>query len=121
MKRGDLVLVYHSGAKAPAVMGVAEVVREAYPDPTAFDPRDPGYDPKSSRDKPAWMTVDLRARRSCPTPIALAMLRETAGLEGMTLLQRGSRLSVQPVRAAEWAIIERLCTGLAARGRKPPA
>ena len=121
MKRGDLVLVYHSGTKAPAVMGVAEVVREAYPDPTAFDPRHPGYDPKANRDDPAWVTVELRARRPCPTPIPLATLRETAGLEEMTLLQRGSRLSVQPVTAAEWEIIERMCIGTGARSRKPSA
>jgi predicted RNA-binding protein with PUA-like domain len=105
MKRGDQVLFYHSNAEPPAVAGVAEVVREAYPDPTAFDPKDKHYDPKSHRNKPAWYMVDIRLVRKFPTPISLDRLRREPRLKGMELLRRGSRLSVQPVRPEEWKVI----------------
>jgi predicted RNA-binding protein with PUA-like domain len=105
MKRGDRVLFYHSSADPCAVMGVAEVVREGYPDHTAFDPSADHFDPKSDPDAPTWFMVDLRAVERFATPVPLADLRHTAGLERMVLLQKGSRLSVQPVRAEEWAIV----------------
>lgn len=105
MKKGDLVLFYHSSVDPPAVVGVAEVVREAYPDHTAFDPADPHYDPKSRRDAPAWMMVDIRARDAFRRPVTLDELRGVRGLEKMELLRRGSRLSVQPVSAKEFEIV----------------
>ena len=105
MKRGALVFFYHSSTEPTAIVGVAEVVREAYPDPTAFDALDPHYDPRSREDAPTWMMVDLRARERFARPVTLSMLRATPGLERMVLLQRGSRLSVQPVRPEEWDII----------------
>ena len=111
MRVGDQVLFYHSSTGMPAIVGIAEVVREAYPDHTAFDPADPHYDPKSRPDAPAWLMVDLRAVRPLERPVTLPMLRETPGLGQMVLLQRGSRLSVQPVTPAEWAVIERLASG----------
>ena len=107
MKRGDLVLFYHSSTEPAAIVGVAEVVREAYPDHTAFDPKDPHFDPKSRRDAPTWVMVDLRAVERLKSPLTLAELRGTPGLEKMTLLQKGSRLSVQPVSAGEWEIVYR--------------
>jgi len=91
-----------------AVMGVAQVVREAYADHTAFDANDPHYDPKSRRDAPTWMMVDLRAAERFTRPVTLAELRDQPGLARMALLQRGSRLSVQPVTAAEFEIVRRL-------------
>ena len=111
MKRGDLVLFYHSSTEPAAVVGVAEVVREAYPDHTAFDPKEPHFDPKSRRDAPTWMMVDLRAVERFTRPVTLAELRGMPGLEKMALLQRGSRLSVQPVSAAEWEIVYRMGIG----------
>jgi predicted RNA-binding protein with PUA-like domain len=111
MKRGDLVLFYHSSTEPAAIVGVAEVVREAYPDHTAFDAKDPHFDPKSRRDEPTWMMVDLRAVAAFARPLTLAELRGTPGLEKMTLLQKGSRLSVQPVTSAEWEIVHRMGTG----------
>ncbi|MFI5256160.1 MAG: EVE domain-containing protein [Gemmatimonadales bacterium] len=108
MTVGDLVFFYHSNADPAAIVGVAEVVRAAYPDSTAFDPSDPHFDPKSRREAPTWMMVDLRAVEPLDRPLALSDLRGVPGLEKMTLLQRGSRLSVQPVTAAEWAIVHRL-------------
>lgn len=108
MKKGDLVLFYHSSTDPMAVVGVAEVVREGYPDHTAFDAKDPHYDPKSKREAPTWYMVDLRAVKKFLRPVTLAELRSTRGLEKMALLQKGSRLSVQPVSAAEFRIVEGL-------------
>jgi predicted RNA-binding protein with PUA-like domain len=108
MRVGDPVLFYHSNAEPPAVVGVAEVVREAYPDHTALDPDDPHYDPRSDPANPAWLMVDIRAVRQLARPLALTELRQTPGLEGMELLRKGSRLSVQPVTPGEFDIITRL-------------
>jgi predicted RNA-binding protein with PUA-like domain len=108
MKLGDLVFFYHSSTDPAAIVGIAEVVREAYPDHTAFDRKDSHYDPKSKPDAPTWMMVDLRAREPLPRPITLGELRGVKGLEKMVLLQKGSRLSVQPVTAKEWEIICKL-------------
>ena len=105
MKRGDLVFFYHSSADPTAIVGTAEVVRDGYPDQTAFDPKDSHYDPKSKKDEPTWFMVDLRARERFPKPITLAELRGAKGLEKMVLLQKGSRLSVQPVTEREWDIV----------------
>ena len=108
MKSGDLVLFYHSGAEPPGVAGIAEVAREAYADHTAFDPRDPHHDPRSRADAPTWMMVDVRAVEGFPSLVTLTELRATPGLERMTLLQKGSRLSVQPVTPAEFQIVRAL-------------
>ena len=108
MKLGDLVLFYHSSTDPAAIVGIAEVARESYPDHTAFDATDPHYDPKSKRDAPTWMMVDLRAREALPKPLTLADLRGVKGLEKMVLLQKGSRLSVQPVTKKEWEIVCRV-------------
>jgi predicted RNA-binding protein with PUA-like domain len=117
MRVGDLALFYHSSAEPPAVVGVVEIVRAAYPDETAFDPTDPHFDPKSRREAPTWVTVDVRATERFARPVTLPELRATPGLEGMELLRRGSRLSVQPVRPSEWEIVRALGT----RGAEPPA
>jgi len=108
MKCGDLVFFYHSGAEPPAIVGVAEVVRESHPDHTAFDPKQEHFDPKSNEDSPTWMMVDIRAVERLRRPLALADLRGVPGLEHMALLQKGSRLSVQPVSAEEWATVYEL-------------
>ena len=108
MKVGDLVLFYHSSTEPAAIVGIAEVVREAYPDHTAFDRKDPHFDPKSKPDAPTWMMVDLRAREAFAKPVTLAELRNVKGLEKMVLLQKGSRLSVQPVSEKEFEIVCRL-------------
>jgi predicted RNA-binding protein with PUA-like domain len=108
MRVGDQVLFYHSNCEQPAVVGTAEVVREAYPDHTQFYPRDVHYDPKATREKPIWDMVDLRARRAFRAPVPLEVLRKTPGLKTMVLLRRGSRLSVQPVSPREWDLIVRL-------------
>lgn len=108
IKEGDLVFVYHSSADPTGIVGIAEVARSGYPDKTAFDPKDPHYDPKSKVDSPAWYMVDIRAVKALPRLITLDELRKAKGLEKMVLLQRGSRLSIQPVRPEEWEIISSL-------------
>jgi predicted RNA-binding protein with PUA-like domain len=108
MKKGDLALFYHSNADPPAAVGIVEVVREAYPDHTAFDPTDHHYDPKSRPDRPTWFMVDVALVRKFPRPLPLDELRRQAGLRRMELLRKGSRLSVQPVTPAEWATILKL-------------
>ena len=108
IKRGDLVLFYHSSTDPTAVAGVAEVVREGHPDPTAFDPDADHFDPKSDPAKPTWYQVAIRAVKAIDPPIPLAKLREVNELDGMELLRKGSRLSVQPVKAGEWKAIMKL-------------
>ena len=108
MRTGDRVFFYHSSCDPPAIVGIAEVTREAYTDHTQFDPKDDHYDPKAKRDKPIWDMVDVRAVRRFPLPLSLEILRGTPGLKDMVLLRKGSRLSVQPVRPKEWNIICKL-------------
>lgn len=105
MRVGDFVFFYHSNADPAAIVGICEVVRAAYPDHTAFDPHDPHFDPKSRADAPTWVMVDLRAVEPLRRALSLADLRAVRGLEAMVLLQKGSRLSVQPVTAKEWGLV----------------
>jgi len=98
MRVGDLVLFYHSNAKPPGLAGLARVCREGYPDSTQFDPKSPYFDPKAEPAAPRWFRVDLEHVETFERLISLAELREERALEGMRLLQRGQRLSVQPVQ-----------------------
>ncbi len=102
---GDRVLFYHSQTKPPAVVGLARVTRAGYPDPTQFDGRSKYHDPASNRSDPRWYAVDIRLEREFERELSLTEMRETPGLEEMVLLRKGSRLSVQPVTAAEWKIV----------------
>jgi predicted RNA-binding protein with PUA-like domain len=102
MKVGDGVLFYHSSSKPLAVVGAATVVREAYPDHTAWDPADQHYDPKSTPDNPIWFMVEIRAERQFARPITLEELKGNPRLRNMMLLRRGMRLSIQPVTREEW-------------------
>lgn len=113
MKKGDLVFFYHSSSEPTGIAGICEVVREGYPDHTAFDPKDPHYDEKSRKDSPTWYMVDVRAVRAFPKLLTLGEIKGIKGLERMVLLQRGSRLSVQPVSRKEWEAICR-AAGVAA-------
>ena len=104
MSKGDLVLFYHSNCKPPHVAGIAKVSKEGYPDFTAQDPESKYFDPKSSSDNPRWMMVDIEAYREM-TNVSLPELRSNPSLEGMPLLQKGQRLSVQPVSENHFKII----------------
>ncbi|MFC4728011.1 EVE domain-containing protein [Coralloluteibacterium thermophilus] len=103
MRPGDGVLFYHSNTKVPGIAGVAEVVGEAYPDPTQFDPASKYHDPKSRPDAPRWWLVDVRFVRRLRGVIPLERIRaEAERLGEIELLRKGSRLSVAPVSAAQW-------------------
>jgi predicted RNA-binding protein with PUA-like domain len=105
MKTGDQVLFYHSNAKPPGVAGVARVVKEGYPDFTAFDPNDKHYDPKSKQEDPRWFMVDIKLVKKFKQLIPLPELKQIKALDGMVLLQKGSRLSVQPVTKKQFDTI----------------
>jgi predicted RNA-binding protein with PUA-like domain len=108
MAVGDPVLFYHSNAEPPAVVGVAEVVRTAYPDETQFDKTHHHYDSASVPSAPRWDMVDIRYRQTFKTSLPLDRLRREPQLKDMVLLRKGSRLSVQPVTEAEWAVVLKL-------------
>lgn len=108
MRVGEKVFFYHSNCNPPAIVGIAEVTRGTYPDPTQFDRKDAHYDPNAAREKPIWEMVDLRAVRAFRSPVSLDVLRKSPGLKKMELLRKGSRLSVQPVGSDEWKVICKL-------------
>jgi predicted RNA-binding protein with PUA-like domain len=101
---GDRVLFYHSNITVPAVVGIAEVVRQGYPDFTALDPDGEHFDPKSSSDRPIWYMVDVRYVEPLPRPVTLEQIKANPLLGDMPLVRR-SRLSIQPVTEEEWRVI----------------
>ncbi len=117
MRKGDLAFFYHSNCPEPAVVGIVEIVREAYPDSTAFDPRSEYYDPKSTPARPRWVRVDVRFEQRLPRPVTLAEIKADAALADLPLVKRGNRLSVMPVTAAQWKRV----LALAARPPAPPS
>ena len=116
MKVGDGVLFYASNAEPSGVSGIAEVAREGRPDLFAFAKGHQYYDPKSDLENPTWYMVDVRFVERFPEVVPLAALKETPGLEDMVVVQKGSRLSVQPVTREEFEIVRKLGRG---SGRKP--
>lgn len=105
MRPGDMAFFYHSNCKEPGIAGVMEVVREAYPDHTAFDREDPHFDPKSDPEKPRWYMVDVAYVDKFPRTLTLEALRMNPALEEMIILRRGNRLSVTPVTVDEWRTV----------------
>ena len=104
---GDQVLFYHSSCPNPGIVGVAEVVREAYPDPTALDPKSEYFDPSSARDGTSrWVMVDISPRKRFRNLASLAEIRDIKALGSMLLLRKGQRLSIQPVTSKEFKTIE---------------
>lgn len=108
IQAGDRVLFYHSACKEPAVVGTAVVSRPGYPDSHAFDRRSKYFDEKSDPANPTWYMVDITLEQKFDQPITLTALRERATLKGMVLLQKGSRLSVQPVKKKEFDTITKM-------------
>jgi predicted RNA-binding protein with PUA-like domain len=104
MQVGDRVFFYHSSTDPQAIVGICEVAREAYADPTALDRSHDAYDPKSDPDDPTWFMVDLRAVEKLPRPVTLAEIKKRPELAKMAILRIG-RLSVTPVTRAEWDVI----------------
>ncbi|MEZ6057064.1 MAG: EVE domain-containing protein [Planctomycetaceae bacterium] len=105
---GDRVLFYHSNANPMAIVGTVEVVQAGYPDHTAFDSTQDHYDPKSNPDDPTWFMVDVRYLQKFANPVTRELLKTTASLENMMVLQKGSRLSIQPVTSDEWKTVHKL-------------
>jgi predicted RNA-binding protein with PUA-like domain len=108
MKIGDQVIFYHSNSEPPGAAGICEVVKEGYPDFTAFDPEDPHYDPKSKKDNPAWMMVDVKLVKKFSSFVSIDDMRSNGKLQKMQLLQRGNRLSVMPVTKEEFGEIVKM-------------
>jgi len=104
MTVGDRAFFYHSSCPEPGIAGIAEVARTAYPDASQFDRKSPYYDPKSTREAPRWLNVDMRLVAKTPF-VSLAALRAHRELAAMRVLERGSRLSITPVTPAEWKFI----------------
>ncbi|MHC4938079.1 MAG: EVE domain-containing protein [Planctomycetota bacterium] len=104
---GDGVLFYHSRIPPMAVAGTAKVTRAGYPDPTQFDKKSKYYDEKATEENPRWYVVDIEIEEVFEKPVTLDEMRAMKPLEKMVLLQKGSRLSVQPVRKSEWNAIVR--------------
>ncbi|TDY04285.1 EVE domain-containing protein [Thiohalophilus thiocyanatoxydans] len=102
MKKGDQVFFYHSNCKEPGIVGIAEVVKEGYPDHTAWDPKSKYYDPKSDPENPRWYMVNIKFVRKFDRTVSLQEMKQEKALEGMKLLQRGNRLSVMPVEKKHW-------------------
>jgi predicted RNA-binding protein with PUA-like domain len=109
MRKGDLAFFYHSSCAVPGVAGVVEITREAFPDPTQFDPASDYHDPASSADNPRWFCVEVGLRRKLPRVITLAEIKaHSKQLQGLVLLRPGNRLSVLPVDKSHWDFILRL-------------
>ena len=106
MKIGDLAFFYHSNCKPPGIVGICEVVSEAYPDHTAFDPNEKYYDAGSNPDNPRWLMVDVKYRRRTRRMITLEEIKAHADhLVDLPLIRRGNRLSIMPVSKAHWDFI----------------
>ncbi len=106
MRAGDRVFFYHSNCEQPGIVGIAEIVGRPRPDPTAFDPDDKHYDPKSDPDAPRWYLRDVRHVRALARTITLRELKALGErLDGFALTRRGNRLSIMPVSPAHWKLI----------------
>ena len=104
MRKGDRAFFYHSSTKPAGIVGMMEIAREAYPDPTQFDPKNPHYDAASNPAEPRWDQVDVRFLEVFKEGLSLEAIRGIPELQDMVLLKRG-RLSVQPVTAAQWRVL----------------
>ena len=105
MKIDDSILFYHSNCTQPGVVGLMKVVRESYPDFTAFDPDDKHFDPKSNPENPRWFMVDIRFVKKLSRTITLQELKTYSELEGFPLVRRGNRLSIMPLTDNQWQFI----------------
>jgi predicted RNA-binding protein with PUA-like domain len=109
MKKGDVVLFYHSNCKEPGIVGLAEIASSnAYPDPTQFDKKSHYHDPKSDPDNPRWLLVDVRYKKTFKRSVTLKEIKDHPVLKDMKVAQRGMRLSIQPVEQKHFEIIKAL-------------
>lgn len=105
IQKGDEVFFYHSSTDIPAIMGTAQVVKKGYPDPSQFDSKSKYYDASSDPANPRWFVVDIKHQQTFSQPVSIQLLRQLPELSKMKLLQKGMRLSVQPVTESEWKAI----------------
>lgn len=110
MKKGDLVIVYHSNAKPPGIIGLATVAKEAYPDELQFDKKSNYFDAKATKESPRWFSPDLKFKKKFAALISLDELRDEKKLSDMVLLRKGSRLSVIPVTKVEFDHVVKLAS-----------
>jgi predicted RNA-binding protein with PUA-like domain len=108
MRIGDGVFFYHSNADPKAIVGIARVSKEAYPDSSQYDKKSHYYEPRATKEKPYWFMVEIEFVRKFGEPLTLEGLRQIRDLEGMALLKKGQRLSVQPVSEDEWNVVCKL-------------
>ena len=97
MKKGDMVLIYHSNAKPPGVAGIGVVSKEAFPDHFSWDKKSKYFDPKSTKENPRWVMVEVKFKKKFKELISLSEIKETKDLEDMLILKKGNRLSITPV------------------------
>jgi len=105
MKLGDLILYYHSNTKPPHIAGIAKICKEGYPDFTSFDPDSKYFDEKSTPENPRWIMVDIEPVMKLEEPISLQEVKENPLLQGMLLVKKGQRLSIQPVEESDFSTI----------------
>lgn len=105
IKVGDLGFFYHSSCNPPGIAGIIEVVKNGYPDFSAFDISSKYYDPKSTPEKPRWYMVDVKLVKKFPELITLQQLKTKPALKNMLILRKGNRLSITPVSKKEWDVI----------------
>lgn len=105
VKKGDQVFFYHSNCKEPGIVGVVEVVKEAYPDHTALDAKSKYYDAKASSENPRWFMVDVKFKEKFEVPILLSEIKDNPRLKDLALVKKGNRLSILPVTKQQWQAI----------------
>jgi predicted RNA-binding protein with PUA-like domain len=105
VKKGDLLFFYHSNCDVPGIVGVAEVIKAAFPDPTQFNPDSKYYDPKATPQNPRWFCPQVKFRSRFKSTISLEQLKQIPALEDMALVRKGNRLSIMPVSADQWEFI----------------
>ncbi|GAA0810623.1 EVE domain-containing protein [Colwellia asteriadis] len=105
VKLGEQVFFYHSSCKQLGIAGIAEVVKESYPDHSQFDPESKYFDPKSSPDNPRWVMVDIQLKEKFSEILSLQKIKSLAGINDIGLVKKGHRLSIMPVSEVEWHIL----------------
>jgi predicted RNA-binding protein with PUA-like domain len=105
MQAGDLAFFYHSNCDEPGIVGIMEIARAGYPDPTQFDPESKYFDPKSDPDQPRWFLVDVKFKRRLKRTISLSELKSQPELAELAVVRKGNRLSINPVSRQEWEFI----------------
>lgn len=111
IKKGDLGFFYHSSCTPPGIVGIVEIVKEGYPDHTAWDIQSDHYDSKSTPDNPRWYMVDVKLVEKFPRMITLDEIKRNPKLESMLINRKGNRLSITPVTEQEWKTIVKLANG----------